>query len=168
MIRNWWTLALAFALLGCSGAGGASGDPALQKKLQELKVENQHLNQQLGALGNKAFDRASQAETKRNLKGASHVLRSSAGSLRFDALVLGPLQFKKKTGTFFLNIGQGTSRGGLDDHPSSLSTRQGAATPADTGHDQLKPEKKRKRKGKKKVKAKSDEHNVIIRKKGGN
>ena len=189
MIRTWWALLLAFAIGGCSAAGGGgSSDPELQQKLQALKAENAKLNQQLGALSNKAFERASKAEKKRNLKGTSRVLRSSAGSLRFDALTVGPLKFKKKVKTFYLNIGQGAARGGLEDHPSNLSTKRGAATPADSGPARVKkgpakkgpakkgpvkkgPEKKKRkkgRKGKKKAPSKAKKHNVIIHETGGN
>ncbi len=181
MIRTWWALVLTFAFAGCSAAGGGSNDPALQSELQALKAENAKLNQQLGALSNKAFERASKAENKRNFKGKSRVLRGSAGSLRFDALALGPLKFKKKAGTFYLNIGKGTPRGGIEDHPSNLSTKRGAATPADDGPARIKkgpakkdpvkkgPSKKKKRKkGRKKKSSGRDEHNVIIHKTGEN
>ena len=188
MFRTWWALVLAFAIAGCSAAGGGGGsdDPQLQQKLQALKAENAKLNKQLSALSNKAFERASKAEKKRNLKGSSRVLRSSTGSLRFNALTVGPLKFKKKVGTFYLNIGKGAARGGLEDHPSNLSTKRGAATPADTGPARVKkgPKKKgsvkkgpvkkgskkkkrnKKRKGKKPGPSKK-KHNVIIHKTGG-
>ncbi len=189
MIRTWWALVLAFAIAGCSAAGGGgSNDPELQQKLQALKAENAKLNKQLGALSNKAFERASKAEKKRNLKGSSRVLRSSTGSLRFNALTVGPLKFKKKVKTFYLNIGQGAARGGLEDHPSNLSTKRGAATPADTGPGRVKKgpvkkgpvkkgpvkkgpakkKRKKKRKGKKKPGPSKKKHNVIIHKTGGN
>ena len=171
-------LALAFVLGGCSAAGGGSNDPELQTKLQALQTENAKLSKQVGSLSNQAFDRASKAEAKRNLKGSSRVLRSSGGSLRFDSVVLGPLQFKKKAGTFYLNIGAGTPRGGIEDHKSSLSTKRGAATPASEpdrvkkGPKKVGPKKKgpkkKERKTKKKIKSKSGEHNVIIRNNGGN
>lgn len=179
MTRTWWALVLAFAFAGCSAAGGGgSSDPALQQKLQALKAENAKLNQQLGALSNKAFERASKAENKRNFKGKSRVLRGSAGSLRFDALALGPLKFKKKAGTFYLNIGKGTPRGGIEDHPSNLSTKRGAATPADSGPARVEkapakkgpvkkgPAKKKRKKGRKGKK--KSKHNVIIHETGGN
>jgi len=145
MTRILWTAALALAVGGCSAAGGGGeDDPALQQKLQALKTENAKLDKQVRALGSRAFDRASKVEKKRKLKGKTRVLRGSAGSLRFDALVLGPLKFKKKIRSFYLNIGAGTKRGGIEDHESSLSTGNG-----------------------KKVKSKAGKRNVIIHKKGG-
>ncbi len=174
MTRTCWALALTLALASCSGADGGVSDSELSQKLEALKIENRHLKKQLGALSNQAFDRASKAEAKRNLKGKSRVLRSAVGSLRFDALVMGPLKFKKKAGTFYLNIGQGSARGGLEDHPSSLSTKRGAAAPATSRPNHVKkpgPKKKTRKsdsKIKKKIKKKSGKHNVIIHKKGGN
>ena len=162
------------ALVGCSAAGG-SDDPQLQQKLNALKSENAKLGQQLNAMSNGAFDRASKAEHKRNLKGKSRVLCSTRGSLRFDALVLGPLKFKKKTGTFNLDIGKGTGSGGLEDHPSDLRVKGGGGAPAKVDPDRGKkspkkkrPSSKKKRGSKKKKKTENDEHNVIIRNKGGN
>ena len=148
MARLWLSLLLGFAIAGCSAAGGGGeSDSALEQQLQDLRAKNVKLTKQLGALSTKAFNRASKAETKRNYKGSSRVVRSSKGGLGFDALVLGPLKFKKKkAGTFYLNIGEGTSRSGLDDHESSLSTKSGRKTRT--------------------IKSGDKEHKVFIRKKG--
>ena len=171
MARLWLSLMLGLAIAGCSAAGGGGeNDPALEQQLQGLRAKNVKLAKQLGALSGKAFDRASKAEKKRNLKGSSRVLRSSAGGLGFNALVLGPLKFKKKAGSFFLNIGAGTSRGGLEDHKSNLSTKRGAAAPAKTSNTKALKKEKKKKKGHKTgtIKSGGKEHKVFIRKKGGN
>ncbi len=166
MAKSWWSFILSLAIVGCSAAsGGGESDPALEQQLQGLRTKNVELSKQLKALSSKAFERASKAEKKRNFKGSSRVVRSSKGRLGFDTLVLGPLKFKKKkAGTFYLNIGEGTSRGGLDDHKSSLSTKHGVAT------KKTSKKKTMKKKGRKAGTIKSGEkkHKVFIRKKGGN
>lgn len=171
MIKTLCTMVLAFAVGGCSATGGGSNDPEVEQTLQALKTENANLSKQVGSLSNRAFDRASKAEAKRNLKGSSRVLRSSSGSLCFDSLVLGPLEFKKKARTFYLNIGAGTPRGGIEDHKSNLSTKRGAAAPAGEP-DRVKKgpttKKKKERWYKKTIKTQSGEHDVFIRKKEGN
>ena len=116
-------LALVFA--GCSAASGGSGDPELRQKLKTLEAENAKLGKQVSAFGSRSFDRASRAEKKRRLKGASRVLHAAGESLRFDALVLGPLKFKKKTRSFLLDIGAGKTRRGIEDHKAGLRGKGG-------------------------------------------
>jgi len=118
-----------FAVVGCSGAQTQSSgqdDGQLRTRLVKLKKNNAKLGKQLAGIDKKAFHRATTAEKHRGVaSGKARLVRATTGGRKIQRVTLGPLKFKHKARTFFLNLSSGHNRGSLVDQGGSISIKGG-------------------------------------------